>query len=119
MKLLKRSWGFVLVLLFFYSIYYLLVPYLPVDDLTKKGLIVNNVLFYSPLVTFLVSLVYAASCGFSFSFSLLAGLSFLVTVFPFGEWIPLYHVVYFLFSLLGNGFGQGIYYLRKKSMEKP
>jgi len=48
-------------------------------------------------------------------FSILVGLLFLLTIFIFGEWIPLYHLVYFLSSLTGNGLGHLFYHLRKKN----
>lgn len=115
MKRYQKDSLFLLPLVFFYFIFYILVPYLPIDTLLIKGLVVNNVLIYSPLITLLVSLLYAALYGFSLRFSFLTAAVFFLTIFIFNEWIPLYHAVYFLFSLVGNGLGHLIYWLRTKN----
>ena len=85
--------------------------------MVSKNLVVGNILIFSPLVTLLVSLLYAVIYGFSLHFSILVGLLFLLTIFIFGEWIPLYHLVYFLSSLAGNGLGNLFYHFRNKKSE--
>ena len=102
MKNYKKEILFLLPLVFFYFIFDTLVSYLPIDALLIKGLVVNNILIYSPFITLLVSLLYAALYGFSLRFSVFAAIVFLLTIFTFREWIPLYHAVYFLCSLVGN-----------------
>ena len=111
MKVHKKEIFFLLPLFFFYFVFYILLRYLPMDSILSKGLVVGNVLIYSPLATFLVSLFYAAFHGFSF----LVALLFFLTIFTFGEWIPLYHAAYFLFSLAGNGLGHVIYRFTRKN----
>ena len=116
MKGYKKEIFFLLPLVFFYFVFYILLRYLPMDSILSKGLVVGNVLIYSPLATLLVSLLYAAFHGFSLRFSFLVALLFFLTIFTFGEWIPLYHAAYFLFSLAGNGLGHVIYrFIRKNS----
>lgn len=115
MKIYKKEIFFLLPLFFFYFVFYILLRYLPIDSILSKGLVVGNVLIYSPLATFLVSLLYAALYGFSLRFSFLVALLFFLTIFTFGEWIPLYHAVYFLFSLAGNGLGHLIYRFTRKN----
>lgn len=115
MKDRKNEFLFLLPLVFFYSVFDILLIYLPLDSTVSKSLVVGNILIFSPLVTLLVSLLYAEFYGFSLRFSLLVGLLFLLTILIFGEWIPLYHLVYFLSSLAGNGLGHLFYHLRKKN----
>lgn len=115
MKGYKKEIFFFLPLVFFYFVFYVLLRYLPMDSMLSKGLVVGNVLIYSPLATLLVSLLYAAFHGFSLRFSFLVSLLFFLTIFTFGEWIPLYHAVYFLFSLAGNGLGHLIYRFSRKN----
>lgn len=115
MKVHKKEIFFLLPLFFFYFVFYILLRYVPMDSILSKGLVVGNVLIYSPLATLLVSLLYAAFYGFSLRFSFLVALLFFLTIFTFGEWIPLYHAVYFLFSLAGNGLGHLIYRFTRKN----
>lgn len=111
----KNELLFLLPLVFFYLVFDILLIYLPLDSIVSKSLMVGNVLIFSPLATLLVSLLYAVFYGFSLRFSLLVGFLFLLTIFIFGEWIPLYHLVYFISSLSGNGLGHLFYHLRKKN----
>lgn len=115
MKVHKKEIFFLLPLFFFYFVFYILLRYVPMDAILSKGLVVGNVLIYSPLATLLVSLLYAAFYGFSLHFSFLVALLFFLTIFTFGEWIPLYHAVYFLCSLAGNGLGHLIYLFTRKN----
>ena len=115
MKIHKKEIFFLLPLFFFYFVFYILLRYLPIDSILSKGLVVGNVLIYSPLATLLVSLLYAAFYGFPLRFSFLVALLFFLTIFTFGEWIPLYHAAYFLFSLAGNGLGHLIYRFTRKN----
>ena len=115
MKVYKKEIFFLLPLFFFYFVFYILLRYVPMDSILSKGLVVGNVLIYSPLATLLVSLLYAALYGFSLRFSFLVALLFFLTIFTFGEWIPLYHAAYFLCSLAGNGLGHLIYQFTRKN----
>ena len=112
---MKRDIPFLAVLLFFYLLFYGIVQMIPMDELLRKGLVVNNVLIYSPLATFLVAVVYAGLYGFSCRFLLLATLMFFVTILTFEEWILLYHAAYFICLLVGTLLGYGIFRWRKTS----
>lgn len=112
---MKRDIPFLAVLLFFYLLFYGIVYVIPMDELLRKGLVVNNVLIYSPLATFLVGAVYAGLYAFYYRFLLLATLMFFVTIMIFGEWILLYHAAYFICLLLGTLLGYGIFRWRKTS----
>ena len=118
MQLLKRSCPHLFVLFFFYCLFDFIIPYLAVDEMTKKGLYVENVLFYAPFATFLCSFIYAALFGFSFRFSVLTSLLFLTTIVSYKEWIPLYQIIHFFLSICGNGLGHSLYYLRQKFLKK-
>ena len=115
MKVHKKEIFFLLPLFFFYFVFFIQLRYVPMDSILSKGLVVGNVLIYSPLATLLVSLLYAAFYGFSLRFSFLVALLFFLTIFTFGEWIPLYHAAYFLCSLAGNGLGHLIYLFSRKN----
>ena len=115
MKVNKKEIFFLLPLFFFYFVFYILLRYVPMDSILSKGLVVGNVLIYSPLATLLVSLLYAAFYGFSLRFSFLVALLFFLTIFTFGEWIPLYHAAYFLCSLAGNCLEHLIYLFSRKN----
>lgn len=110
----KRKIPFLLVILFFYTLAYPMIHVLPMDDLLRKALYVNNVLLYTPLIILLLSLVYAGIYGFSWSFSAWTTILFFATIVVWDEWIMEYQVVYFLLSLLGNALGALIHRLRKK-----
>ena len=112
---MKRDIPFLAVLLFFYLLFYGIVYVIPMDELLRKGLVVNNVLIYSPLATFLVGAVYAGLYGFSCRFLLLATLMFFVTIIIFGKWILLYHVACFICLLLGTLLGYSVFRWRKTS----
>ena len=109
---MRRALPFLAILLFFYLLFDGIVQMIPMDELLRKGLVVNNVLIYSPLATFLVAVVYAGLYGFSCRFLLLATLMFFVTILTFGEWILLYHAVCLLVGML---LGYGIFRWRKTS----
>lgn len=111
---LERKIPYLLVIAFFYSLAYILIDDLPVEDLLKKSLYVNNILFYSPLVTLVLSMVYAIVYGFSWQFSVWTTVLFFLTIPVFGEWILLYQVVYLLCSFIGNGLGEICYRWRKR-----
>lgn len=110
----KQQIPFLLLVLFFYTLAYPVINALPVDDLLRKSLYVHNILFYSPLVTFLLSLLYAGIYGFSWQFSIWTGILFLGTIPVFGEWIWDYQLLYLFFSFLGNALGAGIHGWRKR-----
>ena len=113
-----------LVLFFFYWPLYELLLLLISDSYTLKGLYIYNILLFSPLVTFIVSLLYSYRFRFSLWWLLGVGLLFCFTIITFGEFILLYFLAYELFALLGLAAGMGIKHVfqrekNKKIIQKP
>ncbi|MGT2711410.1 hypothetical protein [Streptococcus oriscaviae] len=72
------------------------------EPMLAKGIVVNNILFFTPLVLFMSSAIYAWKYGFSILYSALVFLLYPVTILIFREWILIYHLFYTGCSLLGN-----------------
>ena len=113
-----------LVLFFFYWPLYELLLLLISDSYTLKGLYIYNILLFSPLVTFIVSLLYSYRFRFSLWWLLGIGLLSCFTIITFGEFILLYFLAYELFALLGLTAGMGIKHVfqrekNKKIIQKP
>ena len=113
-----------LVIFFFYWPLYELLLLLISDSYTLKGLYIYNILLLSPLVTFIVSLLYSYRFRFSLWWLLGIGLVFCFTIITFGEFILLYFLAYELFALLGLAAGMGIKHVfqrekNKKIIQKP
>ena len=113
-----------LVIFFFYWPLYELLLLLISDPYTLKGLYIYNILLFSPLVTFIVSLLYSYRFHFSLWWLLGIGLLYCFTIITFGEFILLYFLAYELFALLGLVSGVGIKHLfqrakNKKIIQKP
>ena len=113
-----------LVIFFFYWPLYELLLLLISDSYTLKGLYIYNILLFSPLVTFIVSLLYSYRFHFSLWWLLGIGLVFCFTIITFGEFILLYSLAYELFALLGLAAGMGIKHVfqrekNKKIIQKP
>ena len=113
-----------LVIFFFYWPLYELLLLLISDPYTLKGLYIYNIILFSPLVTFIVSLLYSYRFRFSLWWLLGIGLVFCFTIITFGEFILLYFLAYELFALLGLAAGMGIKHVfqrekNKKIIQKP
>ena len=109
---------------FFYWPLYELLSLLISDPYTLKGLYIYNIILFSPLVTFIVSLLYSYRFHFSLWWLLGIGLLFCFTIITFGEFILLYFLAYELFALLGLAAGVGIKHVfqrekNKKIIQKP
>ncbi|EIC77110.1 hypothetical protein HMPREF1114_1826 [Streptococcus oralis SK100] len=109
---------------FFYWPLYELLSLLISDPYTLKGLYIYNIILFSPLVTFIVSLLYSYRFHFSLWWLLSIGLLYCFTIITFGEFILLYFLAYELFALLGLAAGVGIKHLfqrakNKKIIQKP
>ncbi|MEG3343541.1 hypothetical protein [Streptococcus suis] len=119
----KTSWKVfipaIIVILFMYAGMYLIAFHLVSDTVVSKGLVVGNILIYTPVVLFFLGLVYGLFKGFSIWLLILVLLLYPVTIFFFKEWIILYQIVYTLCALIGNGIGALLFYLRKKSKKNP
>lgn len=122
-KLRKESWkNLVLATLIILSMYagmYLIAFHLVSDTMVSKGLVVGNILIYTPVVLFFLGLVYGLFKGFSIWLLILVFLLYPVTIFFFQEWILLYQLAYTFCALIGNGLGALLFSLRKKMMKNP
>lgn len=119
----KTSWKVmllaVLVILFMYAGMYLIAFHLVSDTMVSKGLVVGNILIYTPVVLFFLGLVYGLFKGFSIWLLILVFLLYPVTIFFFQEWILLYQLAYTFCALIGNGLGALLFSLRKKMKKNP
>lgn len=107
-----------LVIFFFYWPLYELFLLVVSDPLLLKGLYINNILFYTPLVIFIVSLLYSYRFRFSLWWLLGNGLLYCFTIIPFGEFIIVYFLAYEILILLGTVIGATIRYLVQKLKNK-
>lgn len=124
MKKYLKYIPYYLVIFFFYWPLYELFLLLITDPYTLKGLYINNIILFSPLVTFIVSLLYSYRFHFSLWWLLGIGLLYCFTIITFGEFILLYLVAYESFALLGIVSGVGIKHVfqrekNKKIIQKP
>ena len=103
-----------LVIFFFYWPLYQLLSLIISDPLLLKSLYVNNILFYTPLVIFIVSLLYSYRFYFSIWWLLTIGLLFCFTIITFGEFILFYFLVYETLALVGMASGICIKHILQK-----
>lgn len=107
-----------LVIFFFYWPLYKLLSLLISDPYTLKGLYIYNIILFSPLATFIVSLLYSYRFHFSFLWLLGIGLLYCFTIITFGKFILLYFLAYELFALLGLASGLGLKHLLQREKNK-
>lgn len=107
-----------LVIFFFYWPLYELLLLLISDSYTLKGLYIYNILLFSPLVTFIVSLLYSYRFRFSLWWLLGIALLYCFTIITFNEFILVYFLAYELFALLGMASGSGIKYMLQQGKNK-
>ena len=107
-----------LVIFFFYWPLYELLSLIVSDSLTLKSLYVNNILFYTPLVIFIVSLLYSYRFYFSIWWLLTIGMLFCFTIITFGEFILIYLLIYETVALVGMASGIGIKHILQKMKNK-
>ena len=103
-----------LVIFFFYWPLYQLFLLVVSDPLTLKGLYINNLLFFTPLVILIVSLLYSYRVRFSLWWLIGNGLLFCFTIITFGEFILIYLLIYETLSLVGMASGIGIKHILQK-----
>ncbi|HFU3947438.1 TPA: hypothetical protein ACGPAJ_002113 [Streptococcus suis] len=119
----KASWKAMilagLVILFMYAGIYLIAFHLIKDTMVSKGLVVGNILIYTPLVLFLLGLTFGLSEGVSIWLIALVLLLYPVTIFFFHEWIVVYQIAYAICAITGNGLGALLFSLRKKMKKNP
>ncbi|HEM2808469.1 TPA: hypothetical protein U0616_000214 [Streptococcus suis] len=109
----------IIVILFMYAGMYLIAFHLVSDTMVSKGLVVGNILIYTPVVLLFLGLVYGLFKGFSIWLLILVFLLYPVTIFFFQEWIVLYQIAYTLCVIMGNGLGALLFSLRKKMKKNP
>ena len=107
-----------LVIFFFYWPLYELFLLVVSDPLTLKGLYINNLLFFTPLVILIISLLYSYRFRFSLWWLIGNGLLFCFTIITFGEFIWFYFLAYEIFALVGMASGIGIKYILQKMKNK-
>ena len=107
-----------LVIFFFYWPLYELVLLVVSDPLTLKGLCINNLLFFTPLVILIISLLYSYRFRFSLWWLIGNGLLFCFTIITFGEFILIYLLIYETLALVGMASGIGIKHILQKMKNK-
>ena len=103
-----------LVISFFYWPLYELVLLVVSDPLTLKGLYINNLLFFTPLVILIISLLYSYRFRFSLWWLIGNGLLFCFTIITFGEFILIYLLIYETLALVGMASGICIKHILQK-----
>ena len=106
-----------LVVFFFYCpLYGLFILLSSTPALT--GLYLLNIFILSPIVIFIVSLLYSYRFGFSLYWLLGSCLLYGFTIIPFGEFIWIYFLAYEIFALAGMAVGVAIKNLVQKLKRK-
>ena len=95
-----------LVIFFFYWPLYELLSLIISDPLFLKSLYVNNILFFTPLVILIVSLLYSYRFRFSLWWLIGNGLLFCFTI--------IYLLIYETLALVGMASGIGIKHILQK-----
>ena len=106
-KYLRYLPYYLVVFFFYWPLYELLSRTIANPDILK-GLYINNILVYSPLVTSVVSLFYSYRFKFSIMWLAGVGLLFCFTIFTFGEFILFYFLAYEIFAIVGMAVGASI-----------
>ena len=107
-----------LVVFFFYWPFYELFLRIISDSLLLKGLYISNIFVYTPLVIFIVSLLYSYRFRFSLWWLLGNGLLYCFTIITFREFILLYFLAYEIFAIVGMAVGAAIKNLVQKLKNK-
>ena len=117
MRKFSQYLPYYLVIFFFYwPLYGLFILLLQNPKLTELYLL--NIFIISPVVVFIVSLLYSYRFGFSLHWLLGSCLLYGFTIIPFGEFIIVYFLAYEILILLGMAIGIIIKYLVQKLKNK-
>ena len=117
MRKFSQYLPYYLVIFFFYwPLYGLFILLSSNPDLT--GLYLLNIFIISPIVVFIVSLLYSYRFGFSLHWLLDSCLLYGFTIIPFREFIIVYFLAYEILILLGTVIGAAIRYLVQKLKNK-
>ena len=103
-----------LVIFFFYWPLYELLSLIISDPLLLKSLYVNNLLFFTPMVILIVSLLYSYRFRFTLWWLIGNGLLFCFTIITFGEFILIYLLIYETLALMGMASGIVIKHILQK-----
>ncbi|MBK4774696.1 hypothetical protein BTU63_07295 [Streptococcus rubneri] len=114
MRKILHTLPYYLVLLFFYWPFYELIFLLITDPLVQKGVLINNLFFYSPLATFLVSFLYCYRHHFTMWWLLGVALIFCFTILTLNDFILLYLLAYEVCALIGLACGAGLRFVFMK-----
>ena len=110
MRKFSQYLPYYLVIFFFYwPLYGLFILLLQNPKLTELYLL--NIFIISPVVVFIVSLLYSYRFGFSLHWLLGSCLLYGFTIIPFREFIFVYFLAYEILILLGMTIGTAIKYL--------
>ena len=118
MRKFSQYLPYYLVIFFFYWPLYELLLWTITENYILKELTIGNVIIFSPLVTFIVSLFYSYRFKFSVWWLIGVGLLFCFTIIPFGEFIWIYFLAYEIFALVGMAVGAAIKNLVQKLKRK-
>ena len=117
MRKFSQYLPYYLVIFFFYwPLYGLFILLLQNPKLTELYLL--NIFIISPVVVFIVSLLYSYRFGFSLHWLLGSCLLYGFTIIPFREFIIVYFLAYEILILLGIAIGIIIKYLVQKLKNK-
>ena len=114
MRKFSQYLPYYLVIFFFYWPLYELLSLIISDPLLLKSLYVNNILFFTPLVILIISLLYSYRFRFSLWWLIGNGLLFCFTIITFGEFILIYLLIYETLALVGMASGIGIKHIPQK-----
>ena len=107
-----------LVIFFFYWPLYELFLLVVSDPLTLKGLYINNLLFFTPLVILIISLLYSYRFRFSLWWLIGNGLLFCFTIISFHDFSIVYFLAYETLALVGMASGISIKHILQKMKNK-
>ncbi|WP_373094438.1 hypothetical protein [Streptococcus oralis] len=115
-KFLKYLPYYLVVFFFYWPLYGLFILLLQNPKLTELYLL--NIFIISPVVVFIVSLLYSYRFGFSLHWLLGSCLLYCFTIIPFREFIIVYFLAYEILILLGTVIGAAIKNLVQKLKSK-
>ena len=115
-KFFKYLPYYLVIFFFYWPLYGLFILLLQNPKLTELYLL--NIFIISPVVVFIVSLLYSYRFGFSLRWLLGSCLLYGFTIIPFREFIIVYFLAYEILILLGMAIGIIIKYLVQKLKNK-
>lgn len=118
----KTSWKVfipaIIVILFMYAGMYLIAFHLVSDTMVSKGLVVGNILIYTPVVLFFLGLVYGLFKGFSIWLLILVFLLYPVTIFFLSRMDSTLSIGLYVLCPHRKWFRSSAIFLKKENEEK-